>query len=437
MTVAGASMLVGIFCAVGLAGLFHNSRGLGWRDALAVLSVTSVIFGLFYLGYAALRSSLHWPMRPGEGSNILRLIGWTSIAASIVAATPLLAVAPNPLVVKGVQVNGVMEFMLTSMLYSMPGVMLLVLRMVSYRHKPRSWWMARSDRGSAGPPFLVELAGPFAPENIAQTWSGVPRATAPVVEEMIDRTWETESSLSQQEGRRLYNATVGRMVGAEIIEGQLSFRLGETTYREFLGTNLFHAGEVARVDRACLADALGISAIILTNDGFAILGRRSRKVVFHAEHVHTFGGLLEETDRRGNSYDFAGSVLRELEEEVGIARNEVSKLVVSGLVRDQKILQPELLFDVWVGLSRAKVQRRFAAGRDDEHTGIEVVSDDPETLLIFLQTTRMITPVAQAALLLHGRLQWGPLWYEKACAGLYGAEPSAARMSERITASPE
>ena len=419
LTVAAAALVVGLFCAVGLAALFRNSRGLGWRDALAVLSVTSVIFGLFYLAYAAMRSPLHWPMRPNEGSNILRLVGWTSIAASIVAATPLLAVAPNPLVVKGVQVNGVMEFVLTGVLYSMPGVMLLVLRMVSYRHKGRTPRATRQTRDSSGPPFLTEIIGPFNPEKIAQTWAGTPRATAPVVEEMIDRTWETESTLSEQEGRKLFDARVGRMIGAEVLESQLSFRFGQTTYREFLGTNLFHASEVARLDPACLADALGISAIVLTTDGYVVLGRRSRNVVFHAGFLHTFGGLLEEADRRGNSYDISGSVLRELEEEVGVTRGEVGKMVITGLVRDRAILQPELLFDVWVNLTRSDIHHRFSAGRDDEHAGIEFISDDPEGVLTFLQCTPKITPVGQASLLLHGSQQWGEMWYEKAVVGLY------------------
>lgn len=428
-TVAAAALLVGLFCTIGLAALFRNSKGLGWRDALAVLSVTSVIFGLFYLAYAAMRSPLHWPMRSNEGSNILRLIGWSSIAASVVAATPLLAVAPNRLVVKGVQVNGVMEFVLTGVLYSMPGVMLLVLRMVSYRHKNRTAWVTTSARDTSGPPFFVEIAGPFAPEKIAQTWAGTPRATAPVVEEMIERTWETEASLSRQEGRRLFDAPVGRMIGAEVLDGQLSFRLGQTTYREFLGTNLFHASEVARVDRACLADALGISAIVMTSDGYAVVGRRSRKVVFHPEHLHTFGGLLEEADRRGNSYDIPGSVFRELEEEVGITRGDVRTMVITGLVRDRTILQPELLFDVWVSATRGEVQAKFSDGRDDEHAGIEFISDDPEGLLIFLRSAPRITPVGQAALLLHGRHQWGETWFEKASVGLYGRLPaqSAAR----------
>jgi hypothetical protein len=430
LTVAGTSMLVGLFCTVGLAGLIASSQKLGWRDALAVLSVFAVIVAHFYLAYAALRTHHHWPMRAGEAANVLRLIAWGSIAASLVAATPLLSVAPSPLVVKGVQVNGVLEFIMTAAFFAMPGAMLLVLRLVSYRHKGQKPWLSkgRSDPPS-GPPFSVEVDRRYDIGRLSQTWSDAPRPTTPSVEEMIARTWEVETAVAREEGRNLFNGKVGRLIGVQRSQSGLTFQLGATCYRDFLGTNLFHAAEIARLNRAYLADPLGTSALIVTRDGYIVLGLRSRKVVFHPEHLHTFGGLLEEADRTPQGYDLIRSLRRELTEELGLNEANPLTITIIGLVRDSNIRQPELILDVHVALPRPELMAMFAARHDEEHTAIEFVADDPDSILAFLRHASKATPVAQAALLLHGKHAWGTAWYENACVTLYGCHPERSEGS--------
>ncbi len=427
VSVTAAALIVAIGTTIALMALYTRGRQLGWRDALAVVTVFVVAVAHVSLAVAVLRASRLWPMRAGEASNIFRVIGWGSIAASVVASTPLLYAAPSPLIVKGVQVNGFLEFVMTAVFFSLPGVMLLILRLVSYRQTGRTLWFNRAiKRDESGPPFVVEVDRRYEVGQLSQAWSDAPRPSAPSVEEMIARTWETESAIAQEEGRTLFNGLVGRLVGLEATDTSLNFRLGETCYRDFLGTNLFHAAEVARLNPSFLADALGISALVLTREGFAVVGRRSRKVVFHAEHLHTFGGLLEEADRTPKSYDLVGSVKRELEEELGVGSAELSRITVIGLVRDRSIRQPELIFDVNLTLTRNELIAKFGAQHDDEHTALEFVADDPDATIAFLHRTPRITPVAQAAILLHGKQAWGTLWYEQSSLALYGQLPSGS-----------
>jgi len=57
-----------------------------------------------------------------------------------------------------------------------------------------------------------------------------------------------------------------------------------------------------------LADPLGISCTVMTSDGFLVFGRRGPRVVFHAGFLHTFGGLLEPSDRDADGrYDVEGN----------------------------------------------------------------------------------------------------------------------------------
>ncbi len=421
LSVAAAALIVGGGTLVALMALFSHGRQLGWRDALAVVTAFFVALAHFGLAFVVLRAPRPWPMRTGEASNIFRIIGWGSIVASVVASTPRLSDAPTPLVVKGVPVNGVMEFVMTAVFFSMPGVMLLVLRLVSYRQKGYGLLRSSSrEGGRAGLPFVVEVGRRYETSQLSQTWSDAPRPTAPSVEELIARTWEAEVAVAQEDGHRLYNGRVGRLVKVDSSKDGLHFTLGESCYRDFLGTNLFHAAQVARMNPAFLADALGISVLVMTSDGFIALGRRSRKVLFHAEHVHTFGGLLEDADRTPQGYDLTQSALRELEEELGIKPADFVSIAVTGMVRDRAIRQPELIFDTTIALTRHELTARFTARQDDEHTSLEFVADDPDAAVAFLHATSKVTPVAQAAILLHGKHLWGTQWFDRACLDLYG-----------------
>ena len=422
--VAGAAIVVGLCVFAALSALYSHSRQLGWRDALAVLSVFIVAVGHLGLGAMSLWSH-HWPMRAGEISNLLRVIGWGSIAAGAVAATPIWYAAPNPLVVKGVQVNGVLEFFLTAFFYSIPGVMLLILRVVSFRRPAAPSASVQGGAASEAAPFVVEVGRRYPLDQVSQAWSDMPRRSDPRIEEMIARTWEAETSIAQEEGRRLYNGRVGRLVGLEAADTSLRLTIGETNYREFLGTNLFHAAEVTRIDAAFRADALGTSALVLTSDGFAVLGLRSRNVAYHAGWLHTLGGLLEEADWTAQGYDLRASMYRELKEEVGVEAAEISDMALTGLVRDRAISQPELLFDVAVRMTRGQIRARFEARNDAEHTDLVFVPDDPQGAAEFLRNRQKVTPVAQAALLLHGKHTWRSQWYEQTCLFLYGNVPKA------------
>lgn len=426
LSVAATAMIVGMCSTVGLVALYSRSRDLAWRDALAVVSVFAVAIGHFSLAIAALRSHTHWPMRRGEASNVLRMIGWGSIVAAVVSATPLLSAAPSPLIVKGVKVNGILEFFVTSIFFSLPGVMLLILRLVSYRHASHKRLITAPSGSPAGEhPYFVEVDRSYAPAQMSQTWVDSPRKSAPQVEEMIARTWEVESAIAQEEGRMLYNGRLGRLAGLEASVTMLTLKLGPTNYRDFLGTNLFHAADVSRIGSVLRADALGISGLVLTSDGFAVLGVRGRKVVFHAGYVHTFGGLLEDGDRKPEGYDLIGSLRRELQEELGLSHSEIKHITVTGMVRDRAILQPELVFDVLTQCTRAELAARFDPKSDPEHTEWVFVADDPEAAVEFLRQDRMITAVAKAALLLHGKHAWGSTWYEQTNYALFGCLPDA------------
>jgi 8-oxo-dGTP pyrophosphatase MutT (NUDIX family) len=223
----------------------------------------------------------------------------------------------------------------------------------------------------------------------------------------------------------LFNGNLVRLVEALATSKKLHLELGPTCYRDFLGTNLHNAATLLRAGEQHLANPLGVSSTVITRDGFLVFGRRSAQVAFHTGHLHTFGGLLEPSDRDAvGRFDMFGAAVRELNEELGIRKEEIAEIVIAGLVRDRNILQPEVLFEVTLTLSRAELAARFDPTLPgQEHTGLEFVHDDPEAIVPFVRRSTPVAPVAAAAMLLQGRHAWGTDWYEQSCYVLYGELP--------------
>lgn len=397
-------------------------------DGIAVLSVGIAVMGHAGLAFIAGLSGKHWPLRAGTAAKLLRFAGWISILGGIVGGASLLQAAPTPRFVRGVQVNGVFEFVLAGCLYALPGFMLLGLRLVSVRESPRSK-RRKPPADHTAAPFVIEAIGPFAATSLTQTWTARRRETTAAIEERIARTWETQSALAELDGRRLYNGDLVRMTRAGVRGDALHLELGPTCYRDFLGTNLYAAQITRQLGPEFLADALGISATVVTRDGFLAYGRRNHSVAFHAGFLHTFGGLVEKSDlRAGDICDIVGAIHRELDEELHLSANDLRDTVVTGLVRDRTILQPELLFDVATNLSRRELVDRFnTIVEGQEHAAIEFVADEPDSIVPFLRKTAPVAPIAAAAMLLHGKIAWGEGWYEQACYVLYGDLPESLK----------
>lgn len=429
-SVAATALVVGVGSLVVLTSLLLQPRAMSIWDALAVLAVLAAGGGHLALGVRALMSEGRWPMRPRSLAEILRFVGYLSIILGVLGARSVFEAVPTPRVVRGVQVNGVLEYVILALLLALPGCALLVLRMVSFR-TTGALAAGRSRRGavesntSAAAPFLIEIIQRYTKDQLSQDWNAAPRPTTPAIDEAIARTWETEFALASEGERMLYNGDLVRLVAARATATQLHLELGPTCYRDFLGTNLHHAATVWRSGEQHFADPLGISSTVMTSDGFLVFGRRGPRVAFHAGHLHTFGGLLEPSDQdAAGSFDVFGAAVRELTEELRVRKEEITEISVVGLVRDRNILQPELLFEATLPLSRAELMVRFdPAAPDQEHTGLEFVHDEPEATIAFLRRPAPVAPVAVAAMLLHGRQAWGNDWYEQSCYVLFGELP--------------
>ena len=434
--VAISALAVGIGALVAFGSLAVRGRRLNLNDAFVVLSIGLASAGHLALAAMTLTQRRHWPMRPGAGAEILQFIAWLSVVLAVAGAAQFLWELPTRRVVRGVEVTGVLEFIVAAMLMILPGATLLALRMMSFS-KPalRLAAPARRPNGSSLPTrasFLLDFARSHRPDEVSQTWSEQPRPSTPALDELIARAWEEQSRLAQERGWALYDGRLVRLIAAQSGPQRLSLELGPVRFREFVGSNLFNTEAALMEHPACLANALGISAVVSCADHALAFGRRGPNVAFHAGCLHTFGGLVEESDRAPDgNIDFFATMLRELREEAAVQEREVRDIVLIGMVRDREILQPELVFDISTELTSKELLARFQPGAaEQEHTGLEFVFDEPEAIIPFLRRAAPVAPIAEAALLLHGGRVWGNEWYEQTCYILFNELPP--RMSDSI-----
>ena len=129
--VALAGLIVGIGSMIAIAFLVSGRKHLSLRDGLVVMGVLLAAAGHVATAAAALLGRLRWPIRNRELASLVLFAASVSIVACVIGATT--AAEPTAKrVVRGVEVTGVMEFVLAATLFTIPGWTLLVLRLVAF-----------------------------------------------------------------------------------------------------------------------------------------------------------------------------------------------------------------------------------------------------------------------------------------------------------------
>lgn len=264
-------------------------------------------------------------------------------------------------------------------------------------------------------PFRLHCYGPFEPGQIEVHWQDTPRPTTPELEALIKEAWSAAEERCRRTGAMLFNGALLRCIADRVDDGVLHIDAGPSDYRDFLGTNLCNAARIAEFGRERYVNAIGISANVISRDGWIVVGRRGPRVAFHAGCLHPFGGNVEAEDvAPDGSIDVFAAIDRELREELRLSADEIESRVCLGIVVDPQIEQPELIFDHVVRPSRDELLGRLDhADAHQEHLALETLRDDPAEVDMFLRRAVLMTPVAVGALALHGRRAWGRAWYDE------------------------
>jgi hypothetical protein len=260
--------------------------------------------------------------------------------------------------------------------------------------------------------FFLDFVGLFGRDRVQVRWSDSPRPTNQQIESIIEAAWDEQTRLAAEQGRRLYNGRLCRLINCETHGPVLQMTLGEVSYKEFVGTNLTNAQLRYIHGPDVLANPLGVSAAVVTSDGYVLLGRRSNKVFSNPGLVHPVGGTVEPPAEAGKIPDPFQAMKDELYQELALPGEAVKRNICLGGVRAKRVIQPEMVFEVRVDAGVEAVQTGAANAPDaSEHDELVAVRDHPGAVVTYIEKNySQLTAVALATLLLHGQRHWGMGW---------------------------
>src|SRR5688572_24193130 len=216
--------------------------------------------------------------------------------------------------------------------------------------------------------YDVRAAGDWSPQQVSIAWTAATtRRIVPEVERAIDDAWQAAAA---RLGDKLFDGPLCRLEHWSASPQRLELTLSRTTYRAFLGTNLFnaHLGDTYGDD--VLANPVGVSAALRTADGFLLLGRRNESVAYHPNRVHPFAGSLVPRD----PLDVFDEIRRELREELHLESADVPDIRCVGLAEDRALRQPELMFVATTARTRGELEAQLDR---TEHHDMYAVKADP------------------------------------------------------------
>jgi hypothetical protein len=250
--------------------------------------------------------------------------------------------------------------------------------------------------------LTIHTTGNWSRGNVHASIVPSTRRIDPLVEAFIESSWRHGQ---QRLGVKLFDGPMCRMEKWRATAETLELSLSLTSYRIFFGTNLSDQPIAEHFGREVLASPVGVSSALLTRDGWLLYGRRNNTVAYYPNRVHPFAGALEEKDLA----DVFGAVERELNEELHLAPADIESIRCIGIVEDEAIKHPELIFHTRVRLTRRQIESQVHA---DEHGGSVAIEANRAGVEKALANSREFTPVGIATLLLFGNDVFGTEWFQ-------------------------
>ena len=265
--------------------------------------------------------------------------------------------------------------------------------------------------------FFLDVMDQFPPDKVNVTWSEAPRPTNDSVDELIEKSWSEQLHRAEGATTKIFNGQLCRLVSYRCENEHLNLSLGPVSFKEFIGTNATQAYIRHLHGTEVMANPLGVSAAVCTNDGLIVLGMRNHDMIQYAGRIHPVGGTVEPPENGSDATpDPFKAIIDEIHEETAVSPESVAEITCLGLVRDRNTVQPELIFDCRVDCDVVTLFASAATAVDAaEHSSMVPVRDHPGAVVSFMEKHyAQLTPVAMATLLLHGLKHWGSGWFATA-----------------------
>ncbi len=258
--------------------------------------------------------------------------------------------------------------------------------------------------------YTIVAAGRFGPKDLRLHISAKRALPARKFEPVLARAWQAAVQDAAAHERNLFNGKLFSLQQVCLGAGGLHLLLGETDYRELVGTNYALSGGDKPPEGMPLADGLAVCGSVSTADGYILFARRSEQVYADRGKLHVCGGhpdpdalVVPEQILSGCNLLFT-AMGQELQEEFHLSSDAVSALHCLGLIRHGQTRKPELIFDVAVRRTKGELRELCEGAPDrDEHGELLFVPSDGGALRDFLERqSGDFTVPGLAAALFHG-----------------------------------
>ncbi|XP_070622321.1 uridine diphosphate glucose pyrophosphatase NUDT22 [Erythrolamprus reginae] len=230
------------------------------------------------------------------------------------------------------------------------------------------------------------------------------RTSLPADQAQIDSVWAARC----RQNPWLFDGAKFRLHSVKLDGSRLTFHLGLTSYKDFVGTNLAEtAGQLREKghkdfgnSQAYLAEPLGVGAMVHTADDNFVFMRRSLRVGEAPGKIDVPGGHPEPQAVLGNDasvgslirhQDLPGdrvvgelfsSVLREIQDEVNLQPDTLSRPVLLGIVRNETTAgRSSAEFYVRCSLTSEEVKQCYALGGPEAQESVSIIIASREDVL--------------------------------------------------------
>ncbi len=246
--------------------------------------------------------------------------------------------------------------------------------------------------------FRILADGPFEHKNIHVTWNSEPLKLFPAVKKQVDTFWELLSK------SYLYNGRLVRLDAWSSDNSSLNLQLSLSEYKLLMYSNKNADYIFTKWGHSQLSRALGLNAIVCTNDDRFVLIQRSKNVGEYPGKIDIVGGHID-YEKVESPVEIFSAVYKELNEEIGLESTFCSATCLA-LFETTANMKPELVFYIKTNLDFSDIKRAAETAVDSfEYENLFSISAQSEEIYRYIaQYHNEITPSALGSIYFYLKL---------------------------------
>jgi len=232
------------------------------------------------------------------------------------------------------------------------------------------------------PKILVKKQ--LAPEDIEISFSQAQRKSSKEIEDIIEQEWNNLVAECKKRNIKIWNGRIKCLNSFEFDNQKLKLNLGETTFKELIGTHAHSNNVCEKFGKEYSAKGMHVGGLVITKDNYFVFGkRRWRKTSDAGGKISVFGGLLDEDWPIQESKDLFKAFEGELKQELGIKQKHIQNTKFLAFIRTIKG-KYAFYFLTNLSISKSQTEKAFRNNADDEHEKILFCQNNAKNIKLFL-----------------------------------------------------